>query len=120
MVKHLIFLQGQCVMLLEDGTSYEGEVAGVGILGGKGLMRLPNGDVIRGTFHGSWGDGIKINATFTKAPSSNVAVDEPTSNQAVTKYELFHAIHQIIHTSIHHLIHAVVIVPFVGSFRAIA
>ena len=84
-------------MLLEDGTSYEGEVAGVGILGGKGLMRLPNGDVIRGTFHGSWADGIKINATFTKTSpisisNSNAAVDKSTSNQAVTKYERFHLI----------------------------
>jgi amyotrophic lateral sclerosis 2 protein len=53
-------------MLLEDGTSYEGEVAGVGILGGKGLLQFPNGDIIQGTFHGSWSDGIKINATLTK------------------------------------------------------
>ena len=78
--------QGQCVMLLEDGTSYEGEVAGIGILGGKGLMRLPNGDVIQGTFHGSWSDGIKVNATFTKASlTSNVAVEKSPSNQAITK-----------------------------------
>jgi len=78
-------MTGQCVMLLEDGTSYEGEVAGIGILGGKGLMRLPNGDVIQGTFHGSWSDGIKVNATFTKASlTSNVAVEKSPSNQAIT------------------------------------
>ena len=59
-------MTGQCVMWLEDGTSYEGEVAGVGLLGGKGQLRLPNGDLIQGTFHGSFGDGIKINATLTK------------------------------------------------------
>lgn len=63
-------MTGQCVMLLEDGTSYEGEVAGVGILGGKGLLQFPNGDIIQGTFHGSWSDGIKINATLTKASLS--------------------------------------------------
>lgn len=40
-------MTGQCVMWLEDGTSYEGEVAGVGLLGGKGQLRLPNGDVIQ-------------------------------------------------------------------------
>ena len=60
-------MTGQCVTLLEDGTSYEGEVAGVGVLGGKGVLQFPNGDVIQGTFHGSWSDGIKINATLTKA-----------------------------------------------------
>ena len=63
-------MTGQCVMLLEDGTSYEGEVAGVGILGGKGLLQFPNGDIIQGTFHGSWSDGVKINATLTKASLS--------------------------------------------------
>lgn len=60
-------MTGQCIMLLEDGTCYEGEVAGVGILGGKGHLQFPNGDIIQGTFHGSWSDGIKINATLTKA-----------------------------------------------------
>lgn len=63
-------MTGQCVMLLEDGTSYEGEVAGVGILGGKGVLQFPNGDIIQGTFHGSWSDGIKINATLTKSSLS--------------------------------------------------
>ena len=73
-------LQGQCIMLLEDGTSYEGEVAGVGVLGGKGVLRLPNGDVIQGTFHGSWSEGIKMNATLTKATissSSSHAAEKP-------------------------------------------
>ena len=60
-------MTGQCVMLLEDGTSYEGEVAGVGVLGGKGRLCLPNGDSIQGAFHGSFGDGVRINGTLTKA-----------------------------------------------------
>jgi hypothetical protein len=54
-------------MLLEDGTSYEGEVAGVGVLGGKGRLCLPNGDSIQGAFHGSFNDGVRINGTLTKA-----------------------------------------------------
>jgi len=78
-------MTGQCVMWLEDGTSYEGEVAGVGLLGGKGQLRLPNGDIIQGTFHGSFSDGIKINATLTKhsltaatSPSPLPVVQHPT------------------------------------------
>ena len=52
------------------GTSYEGKVAGVGILGGKVLHQFPNGDIIQGTFHGFWFDGFKSNATLTKASLS--------------------------------------------------
>lgn len=59
-------MTGQCVMLLDDGTSYEGEVAGVGVMGGKGVLKMPNGDVIQGSFHGSWSEGVKINGTMTK------------------------------------------------------
>ena len=57
-------------MLLDDGTSYEGEVAGVGVLGGKGVLRLPNGHQIHGTFHGSWNEGIKMNAILTKGSAT--------------------------------------------------
>ena len=70
-------------MLLEDGTSYQGEMAGIGILGGKGVLRLPNGDVIQGTFHGSWSEGIKISATLTRA--ANVANKSPLDEEIVTK-----------------------------------
>lgn len=78
--------QGQCIMLLEDGTSYEGEVAGVGVLGGKGVLRLPNGDAIQGTFHGSWADGIKMNATLTKSSVSSATVDKPLHSAFNTGY----------------------------------
>ena len=68
-------------MILEDSSCYEGEVAGVGVLGGKGVLKLPNGDVIRGTFHGSWSEGIKMNATLTKgslsSSSSSHSQDKP-------------------------------------------
>ena len=80
-------MTGQCVMLLEDGTSYEGEVAGVGVLGGKGRLCLPNGDSIQGAFHGSFGDGVRINGTLTKAlaPITSPSPVPPTQAQRPAK-----------------------------------
>lgn len=83
-------MTGQCVMLLEDGTSYEGEVAGVGILGGKGVLQFPNGDVIQGTFHGSWADGIKINATLTKASLSAQSPSVFPVNTSISHFQQQH------------------------------
>ena len=80
-------MTGQCIMLLEDGTSYEGEVAGVGILGGKGLLQFPNGDIIQGTFHGSWSDGIKINATLTKASLTAQSPLSPPTGLAIGHFQ---------------------------------
>ncbi|XP_030830819.1 alsin isoform X3 [Strongylocentrotus purpuratus] len=54
------------VLVTEDGTCYEGELATGPTLNGKGTLTLPNGDVLEGTFNGIWGDGVKINGTFSK------------------------------------------------------
>lgn len=52
-------------MICEDGTSYEGEFKGAGILNGKGKLTLQSGEVIEGHLTGNWNEGIKIvNATF--------------------------------------------------------
>ncbi|XP_077997959.1 alsin-like isoform X2 [Glandiceps talaboti] len=61
-------LTGVGLLITEDGTSYEGELATGPTLNGKGVLRLPNGDYIDGTFNGIWGDGVKVNGTFSKAP----------------------------------------------------
>ena len=47
-------------MILEDGTYYEGDFKGVGILGGKGTLTLRSGHTIEGNLTGSLTDGIKI------------------------------------------------------------
>ncbi|XP_070570494.1 LOW QUALITY PROTEIN: alsin-like [Ptychodera flava] len=61
-------LSGVGLLITEDGTSYEGELATGPTLNGKGVLKLPNGDFIDGTFNGIWGDGVKVNGTFSKAP----------------------------------------------------
>lgn len=56
-------------MILEDGTFYEGDFKGTGILGGKGTLTLNSGHVLEGNLTGSWNEGIKIsngNLTLTK------------------------------------------------------
>ncbi|XP_033628839.1 alsin-like isoform X1 [Asterias rubens] len=60
-------LMGVGILLTEDGTVYEGELTTGPTLSGKGLLRLPSGDVIDGSFSGLWGDGVKVNGTFRKA-----------------------------------------------------
>nr|XP_054750353.1 alsin-like isoform X1 [Lytechinus pictus] len=59
-------VNGSGVLVTEDGTCYEGELATGPTLNGKGILTLPNGDVLEGTFNGIWGDGVKINGTFSK------------------------------------------------------
>ncbi|XP_071484586.1 alsin-like [Diadema antillarum] len=59
-------MSGSGVLVTEDGTCYEGELATGPTLNGKGTLTLPNGDVLEGTFNGLWGDGVKINGTFNK------------------------------------------------------
>jgi amyotrophic lateral sclerosis 2 protein len=55
-------------MILEDGTHYEGEFRGTGVLYGKGTLTLPSGHTIDGNLSGSWTEGIKIsNGTFARS-----------------------------------------------------
>lgn len=49
-------------MILEDGTHYEGEFRGTGIIYGKGTLTLPSGYGIEGNLTGSWNEGIKISS----------------------------------------------------------
>ncbi|XP_038072348.1 alsin-like isoform X2 [Patiria miniata] len=63
-------LMGVGILLTEDGTVYEGELTTGPTLSGKGLLMLPSGDFFDGTFSGLWGDGVKVNGTFSKAADS--------------------------------------------------
>ncbi|XP_022079159.1 alsin-like isoform X2 [Acanthaster planci] len=63
-------LTGVGVLLTEDGTIYEGELTTGPTLSGKGVLMLPSGDFIDGSFSGLWGDGVKVNGTFSKAADS--------------------------------------------------
>lgn len=59
-------------MVLEDGTHYEGEFKGTGIVGGKGTLTLPSGHIIEGNLSGSMDEGIKINTgVFRKESDAN-------------------------------------------------
>ncbi|XP_065655109.1 alsin isoform X2 [Hydra vulgaris] len=59
-------LVGRGILLSEDETCYEGEFTADMLLNGKGVLTLPNGDFIDGTFFGNWGESIKVNGTFSK------------------------------------------------------
>uniref|UniRef100_S4RCG4 Alsin helical array domain-containing protein n=1 Tax=Petromyzon marinus TaxID=7757 RepID=S4RCG4_PETMA len=59
---------GQGVLLSEDDTRYEGEFTADLALNGKGVLTLPNGDAIEGSFGGVWGGGeLRVAGTFRKA-----------------------------------------------------
>lgn len=59
-------LAGKGILLSEDDTCYEGEFTADMLLSGKGILTLPNGDYIDGTFYGNWGESIKVNGVFSK------------------------------------------------------
>nr|XP_006820146.1 PREDICTED: alsin-like [Saccoglossus kowalevskii] len=80
-------LSGVGLLVTEDGTCYEGELATGPTLNGKGVLRLPNGDFIEGTFTGLWGDGIKVNGNFNKAPLETPDSARVTSGQYVVEAE---------------------------------
>ena len=53
-------------MLSPDHTSFDGQFSSFGEAGGHGIMVFPSGDVIEGTFSGSWQGGVKISGTIYK------------------------------------------------------
>jgi len=59
-------LAGKGILLSDDDTSYEGEFTADMLLSGKGVLTLPNGDFIDGSFYGNWGESIKVNGVFSK------------------------------------------------------
>jgi len=94
-------LVGQGILLSDDDTCYEGEFTADMLLNGKGTLTLSNGDYIDGIFYGKWGEGIKVNGTFSKFanvfPSSitgEVSTDTRLSDFSIdadTKWKcLFH------------------------------
>lgn len=58
-------------MILEDGTHYEGEFRGTGMLNGKGTLTLKSGHTIEGCLLGSLNDEIKISNATLKIPKAN-------------------------------------------------
>lgn len=70
-------MMGTGVLLSEDDTIYEGEFSDNWTLNGKGILTLPNGDTIEGTFNGEWGSGIKITGTYFKPSLYDIEKDRP-------------------------------------------
>ncbi|XP_054828500.1 alsin [Eublepharis macularius] len=70
-------MMGTGVLLSEDDTVYEGEFSDNWTLNGKGILALPNGDYIEGTFNGEWGSGIKITGTYFKPSLYDHEKDRP-------------------------------------------
>lgn len=63
-------------MILEDGTSYEGEFKGTGVLNGKGCLTLNSGHEIEGYLTGSLNDCIKIsNGTLNLVNHTNTELN---------------------------------------------
>ncbi|CAB0003030.1 unnamed protein product, partial [Nesidiocoris tenuis] len=62
--------RGRGVMVLDDGTHYDGELREAGVFSGKGTLTFSNGDTFEGTLYGTWADGIKVNGTLQKSMST--------------------------------------------------
>jgi len=77
-------LAGKGILLNEDETCYEGEFTADMLLSGKGVLTLPNGDFIDGTFYGKWGDqmGIKVNGIFSKYLNQGKSDSSTTTNNS--------------------------------------
>lgn len=78
----LFFFQGNGIMVLEDGTHYEGEFTSIGVFGGKGVLTFSNEEKLKGNFSGAWNEGIKVTATLqllNKANEKNekLSIKEP-------------------------------------------
>lgn len=43
----------------------------------QGVLTMPNGDYIEGTFTGQWGEGIRINGTFHKLEATSTVRTSP-------------------------------------------
>ncbi|EDV21153.1 uncharacterized protein TRIADDRAFT_60444 [Trichoplax adhaerens] len=65
-------LVGNGILLTDDKTKFVGEFSSDAILSGKGVLTLPNGDYIEGSFNGKWGNSIKINGSFYKQNMSDL------------------------------------------------
>uniref|UniRef100_A0A8C2IJX0 Alsin Rho guanine nucleotide exchange factor ALS2 b n=1 Tax=Cyprinus carpio TaxID=7962 RepID=A0A8C2IJX0_CYPCA len=59
-------MMGNGVLLSEDDTTFEGEFSEDWTLNGKGVLTMPNGDYIEGSFSGVWGTGLKMSGTYYK------------------------------------------------------
>lgn len=66
-----IQFKGHGLMILEDGTHYEGEFKGTGILSGKGTLTLKSGHTIEGSMLGSLNEEIKISNGILSIPKGN-------------------------------------------------
>jgi amyotrophic lateral sclerosis 2 protein len=60
----LSLFQGHGIMVLEDGTHYEGDFKSVGVFGGKGILTFYNEEKLEGNFSGAWNEGIKVTAVL--------------------------------------------------------
>ncbi|RDD45065.1 Alsin [Trichoplax sp. H2] len=65
-------LVGNGILLTDDKTKFVGEFSSDAILSGKGVLTLPNGNYIEGSFNGKWGNSIKINGSFYKQNMSDL------------------------------------------------
>ncbi|XP_005165797.2 alsin isoform X3 [Danio rerio] len=59
-------MMGTGVLLSEDDTTFEGEFLEDWTLNGKGVLTMPNGDYIEGSFCGVWGTGLKMSGSYYK------------------------------------------------------
>uniref|UniRef100_A0A8C1NLN9 Alsin Rho guanine nucleotide exchange factor ALS2 b n=1 Tax=Cyprinus carpio TaxID=7962 RepID=A0A8C1NLN9_CYPCA len=59
-------MMGTGVLLSEDDTTFEGEFSEDWTLNGKGVLTMPNGDYIEGSFNGVWGTGLKMSGSYYK------------------------------------------------------
>lgn len=59
-------LKGHGIMILEDGTHYEGDFKSVGVFCGKGTLTFTNGDKLEGNLSGTWNEDVKVNGILRK------------------------------------------------------
>ncbi|XP_074520358.1 alsin isoform X2 [Halichoeres trimaculatus] len=59
-------MMGTGILLSEDDTTYEGEFSDDWTLNGKGVLTMPNGDYLEGSFNGEWGSGLKVSGSYFK------------------------------------------------------
>lgn len=85
-------------MILEDGLHYEGEFKATGVLGGKGLVKLPSGHTLEGNLSGSLEEGVKITSgVLFKRPEGSSKSFGTFSTRPEDKWQaLFSHCHQIL------------------------
>ncbi|XP_051567672.1 alsin-like isoform X2 [Myxocyprinus asiaticus] len=72
-------MMGTGVLLSEDDTTFEGEFSEDWTLSGKGVLTMPNGDYIEGSFSGVWGTGLKISGSYYKPSLYDSDKDKPNA-----------------------------------------